>query len=81
MKQNYYNDENKLFNQPGRKYTSAESSYYTRGGDRGGGDSPRGDRRGGYRGGRGRNPKWQKEYVDYDDPDRSQNNQRAQDRD
>lgn len=49
MKQNYYNDENKLFNQPGRKYTTAESSYYTRGDG-----SPRGERRGGYRGRGGR---------------------------
>jgi hypothetical protein len=65
MKTNYYNDENKLFNQPGRKYTAAESSYYTRGGD-----SPRGERRG-FRGQRGgRNFRYQKEYVDYDDPDR-----------
>lgn len=34
MKQNYYSDENKLFNQPGRKYHSNESSYYfNKGGD------------------------------------------------
>ena len=76
MKQNYYNDENKLFNQPGRKYSQAESSYYTRGDG-----SPRGDRRGGYRGrGRGGFNRYQKEYVDYDDPDRQQTKERAKDR-
>lgn len=28
MKQNYYADENKLFNQPGRRYHNSETSYY-----------------------------------------------------
>ena len=32
MKANYFDDENKLFNQPGRKYSQAETSYYTGGG-------------------------------------------------
>lgn len=32
MKQNYYADENKLFNQPGRKYHNSETSYYVSGG-------------------------------------------------
>lgn len=91
MKQNYFNDENKLFNQPGRKYTQAESSYYT--GGRGDWDnsernnSYRGDnRRGGYRGQsrggrymRGGN-RDDKNYVDLDDPERHQNNSVAQDR-
>jgi len=57
MKNNYYSDENKLFNQPGRKYHSAESSYYFQ--DRGG---SRGRGRGGRGGGRPAN------YVDHDDP-------------
>ena len=29
MKNNYYNDPNKLLNQPGRKYYPSETSYYT----------------------------------------------------
>ena len=29
MKQNYQNDKNKLFNQPGRKYHPSETQYYT----------------------------------------------------
>jgi hypothetical protein len=28
MKQNYYADENKLFNQPGRRYHNSETSYH-----------------------------------------------------
>ena len=63
MKQNYYADENKLFNQPGRKYHSNESSFYqfNRGGDNHerGGHFSRG--RGGY-----------KPYRDLDDPKMTQ---------
>lgn len=29
MKNYYYNDPNKLLNQPGRKYYPSETSYYT----------------------------------------------------
>ena len=29
MKQNFYNDPNKLLNQPGRKFHNSETSYYT----------------------------------------------------
>ena len=89
MKTNYFDDDNKLFNQPGRKYSQAESSYYTGGGGRGDleGGSPRnrdnrdrGDRgrgfRGSYRGGRGfnrGNNTGDRQYVDLDDPERLQN--------
>ena len=89
MKHNYFNDENKLFNQPGRKYTQAESSYYT--GARGDWDSsPRNrdyrdrDRRGfrgQSRGGRFmRGNRDGEKYVDLDDPERHQNQSLAQNR-
>ena len=75
MKLNYYADENKLFNQPGRRYHASESSYHFQ--RDGGFDGQReGGYRGGYRGGRGGNrggrggySRYQgKEYIDYDDP-------------
>lgn len=71
MKLNYLADENKLFNQPGRKYHTSESSYNYKEGY----DTYR-EGRGGYRGGRGNqrqrggygNRYQGKEYIDYDDP-------------
>lgn len=65
MKQNYYNDENKLFNQPGRRYHNSETSYFfNKDGDqqnRGQNNYQRGKQ--GIRGNRNF-----KKYVDFDDP-------------
>ena len=78
MKINYYADENKLFNQPGRRYHQSETSYHynkdgENNGGRGGYNSYRGDRRGS---GRGGNRGGYKKYIDYDDP--KNNDSRAQ---
>ena len=76
MKDNYYKDENKYFDRPGRRYNSNESSYHTHreseGGDRQG-SSGNGDRRGPRNNGGGqyRNRQFSQrdDYVDYDDPE------------
>lgn len=65
MKQNYFKDENKLMNQPGRKYHANESSYYHQR------DDQQGSGKGGYKGGRGQGQRGRggfRYYVDYDDP-------------
>lgn len=67
MRINYYNDENKLFNQPGKRYHNSESSYYYNK------DDPLGMRGG--RGGRGGRGRGGKRYVDYDDPKVNENKQ------
>ena len=67
MKANYFGDENKLFNQPGRKYYGYESNYQSGGRDHYGDG---GDSRGGYRGGRGG---YHNTYVDRDDPEYQKN--------
>lgn len=58
MKNNYYNDENKLFNQPGKRYHQSETSYqFNKDGDKNQRGRHQGQNRGGF-----------KRYVDYDDP-------------
>ena len=80
MKANYFGDENKLFNQPGRKYYGYESNYQSGGRDHygDGGDSRGGYRggRGGFRGGRGGyqgRGGYHNTYVDRDDPEYQKN--------
>lgn len=55
MKSNFYKDENKFFDRPGRKYSTNESGYYHQ--QR---EDERAERR--------RGNKSQKDYVDFDDP-------------
>ena len=78
-KQNYFNDENKLMNQPGRKYHSNESSYYHQREDQQGSAGKGGykGRSGGHRGSRG----GYKTYIDYDDPKMNENTNRAKEAD
>ena len=55
MKSNYFEDENKYFDRPGRKYSTNETSYYHHRDE---------DRRSAER----KEQKSRKEYVDFDDP-------------
>lgn len=77
MKDNYYKDDNKYFDRPGRRYHSNESSYAHRDseGDRNGSG---GDRRGPRNGGQNRPRQFSQrdDYVDYDDPEVNANMQK-----
>ena len=79
MKDNYYKDDNKYFDRPGRRFHSNESSYAHRDseGDKNGSN---GDRRGPRNGGGQHRPRQfsqRDDYVDYDDPEVNANMQKT----
>lgn len=77
LKHNFYNDDNKFFDRPGRRYHSNESSYAHRDAD---GDRY-GDRRNNRNsGGQNRRFSQKDDYVDYDDPEVNANLQKQKTR-